>query len=83
MTLGGHHTSSATHGGEAVASLKLSQKVSPSRATLLVVKTRTCGKARGVAFTLWDFFQGSITTGQGTTGTFKGFGALDGSSGWS
>uniref|UniRef100_M1DXR9 Gag-pol polyprotein n=1 Tax=Solanum tuberosum TaxID=4113 RepID=M1DXR9_SOLTU len=72
----------ATRGGEAVAHQGCPKVGSPSQATSRpVVKTTTRGKARGVAFTLWGLFQGSIATGQGTMGTFKGRGALDGSSG--
>ncbi|KAG5590059.1 hypothetical protein H5410_040573 [Solanum commersonii] len=69
-----------THGGEAVSPLSLPQEGSPSRATLrLVVRTTSRGKACGVSFTLWGWYQGSIATGQGTMGTFTGRGALDGS----
>jgi len=74
----------ATRGGEAIAHQGYPKVGSPSQATSRpVVKTTARGKAHGVAFTLWEYFQGSIATGQGTMGTFNGRGVLDGSSGWS
>uniref|UniRef100_M1DHU0 Uncharacterized protein n=1 Tax=Solanum tuberosum TaxID=4113 RepID=M1DHU0_SOLTU len=66
--------------GEAVSSQGCPKEGSPSRATSrLVLMTMDSGNARGVAFTTWEVWQVEGATGQGTTGTTMGRGALDGS----